>query len=197
MAAPETGTESKAYAEEAPLMALFGTPARTKLISVFVAERGRDLSKSELARQAGISRSTVYDHLDALDELGVIEHVRDTQDGHSARYALDESTDVGELLYKLEGVTLRRLLELDGSLNSGDPVESELSSLKIGDEVVVDVTDIHDSGAGVGHTQSGSLVLVNGILPDARARVKITEIKSSYARAEELERLPMPDREGE
>lgn len=116
MATTDSDTDVGAYADDAPLMALFGTPARTKLISVFVAERGRDLSKSELARQAGVSRSTVYDHLDALRDLGVIEHTRDTQDGHSARYALDESTDLGELVYQLEGVTLKRLLELDGTL---------------------------------------------------------------------------------
>lgn len=100
-----------AYAEEAPLMALFGTPARTKLVSVFVAERGRDLSVSELARQAGIARSTVYDHLDELQELGVVEHTRDTRDGHSKRYELNEESEIGERLYELEGLTLQRLLE--------------------------------------------------------------------------------------
>ncbi|MDX1745891.1 MAG: TRAM domain-containing protein [Halobacteriales archaeon] len=66
--------------------------------------------------------------------------------------------------------------------------------VKVGEEVIVDVTDIHESGAGVGHTDDGFVVFVDGILPDARAKVKITKVHSNHARAEELERLPMePD----
>lgn len=110
----EPTTRSDAYAEEAPLEALFGTPARTKIISVFVAERGRDLNKSEIARQAGVARSTVYEHLEDLAALDVIEHTRNTKDGRSERFRLNEDSDVAGVLYELEGVTLRRLLELDG-----------------------------------------------------------------------------------
>lgn len=112
-------TETEAYADGAPLVHLFGTPARTKILSVFIAERGRDLSKSEIARQAGVARSTVYDHLDELERLSVIEHTRDTQAGHSERYQLNEESEIAEHLYQLEGVTLRRLLELDGALDEG------------------------------------------------------------------------------
>ncbi|MFB6130717.1 MAG: TRAM domain-containing protein [Salinigranum sp.] len=63
--------------------------------------------------------------------------------------------------------------------------------VKPGEEVVVEVTDIHESGAGVGRTEDGFIVMVDGVLPDARARVKITQVKSNHARAEEVERLPM------
>jgi AraC-like DNA-binding protein len=108
---------AEAYADDAPLMSLFGQPARTKILSVFVAERGRDLSKSEVARQAGVARSTVYDHLDTLTGLGVIEHTRDTQAGHSERYQLNEESPIAETLYELEGVTLRRLLERDDAVD--------------------------------------------------------------------------------
>ncbi len=67
-----------------------------------------------------------------------------------------------------------------------------------GEEVVVEVTDIHESGAGVGRTEDGFIVMVDGVLPDARALVKITQVKSNHARAEEIERLPMEgEEEGE
>lgn len=115
MAVEEPDREVEAYAEDAPLMALFDTPAKTKLLSVFVAERGRDLSKSEIARQAGVARSTVYDHLDVFVDLGVIEKSRTTGDGYSERFQLDEDSEIAEKLHELEGVTLRRLLERDGS----------------------------------------------------------------------------------
>jgi predicted RNA-binding protein with TRAM domain len=65
--------------------------------------------------------------------------------------------------------------------------------VQLGEEVVVDVEDIHESGAGVGRTEDGFIVMVDGVLPDARARVKITEVRSNHARADEVERLPMDE----
>jgi predicted RNA-binding protein with TRAM domain len=65
--------------------------------------------------------------------------------------------------------------------------------VQIGEEVVVDVEDIHESGAGVGRTEDGFIVMVDGVLPEARAKVRITEVRSNHARADEVERLPMED----
>jgi predicted RNA-binding protein with TRAM domain len=65
--------------------------------------------------------------------------------------------------------------------------------VKPGEEVVVEVTDIHESGAGVGRTEDGFIVMVDGLLPETRARVKITQVMSNHARAEEIERLPDED----
>jgi predicted RNA-binding protein with TRAM domain len=78
------------------------------------------------------------------------------------------------------------------------PIE-ELKSdpIKMGEEVVVDVEDIHESGAGVGRTDDGFIVLVDGVLPEARARVRITNVHSNHAKAEEVERLPMDEDEAE
>ena len=75
--------------------------------------------------------------------------------------------------------------------------ELKQAPVQPGEEVVVEVNDIHESGAGVGRTEDGFIVMVDGILPDARARVKITSVKGNHARGEELERLPMdPAEEG-
>ena len=72
------------------------------------------------------------------------------------------------------------------------PIEDlKTQPVKPQEELVVDVTDIHESGAGVGRTEDGFIVLVDGVLPDARARVKITNVHSNHARAEEVERLSM------
>jgi predicted RNA-binding protein with TRAM domain len=65
--------------------------------------------------------------------------------------------------------------------------------VKPGEELVVEVTDIHESGAGVGRTEDGFIVMVDGVLPDARAKVKVTNVHSNHARADELERLPMDE----
>jgi predicted RNA-binding protein with TRAM domain len=69
--------------------------------------------------------------------------------------------------------------------------------VKIGEEIVVDVEDIHESGAGVGRTEDGFIVMVDGVLPPARAKVKITKVHSNHARADEVERLELEDEEAE
>jgi len=62
--------------------------------------------------------------------------------------------------------------------------------VKPGEEVVIEVEDIHESGAGVGRTEDGFIIMVDGLLPPARARVKVTKVMSNHARGEEVERLP-------
>ncbi len=74
------------------------------------------------------------------------------------------------------------------------PIEDLKSQpVQMGEEVVVDVEDIHESGAGVGRTDDGFIVMVDGVLPEARARVRITKVHSNHAKAEEVERLPMDE----
>jgi len=79
------------------------------------------------------------------------------------------------------------------------PIEDLKSQpVQPGQEVVVTVEDIHESGAGVGRTEDGFIIMVDGVLPPARAKVKITKVRSNHARADELERLPDdPDEEDE
>jgi predicted RNA-binding protein with TRAM domain len=79
--------------------------------------------------------------------------------------------------------------------NEYDQPISDLKTqpVKVGEELVVEVTDIHESGAGVGRTDDGFIVMVDGVLPDARAKVKVTNVHSNHARADELERLPVDE----
>ncbi|AFK18023.1 TRAM domain-containing protein [Haloferax mediterranei ATCC 33500] len=76
--------------------------------------------------------------------------------------------------------------------------ELKQQPVKPGEEVVVTVEDIHESGAGVGRTEDGFIVFVDGLLPDARAVVRIDRVKGSHARAKKIvERLPLePEAEG-
>ena len=60
-----------------------------------------------------------------------------------------------------------------------------------GEEVVVTVDDMHESGAGVGRqADSGFIVMVDGVLPPARVKVEISKVKPNYARADLIEKLP-------
>ncbi|AEN07054.1 TRAM domain-containing protein [Halolamina sp.] len=66
--------------------------------------------------------------------------------------------------------------------------------VKPGEEIVVDVTDIHESGAGVGRTEDGFIVMIDGLLPEVRAKVRIDQVMSNHAKAKKVvEKLPMED----
>jgi len=72
--------------------------------------------------------------------------------------------------------------------------ELKQQPIKPGDEVVVDVTDMHESGAGVGRTDDGFIVFVDGLLPESRAKVRIDRVLSNHAKAKEIvERLPLEE----
>lgn len=106
--ATEQERTGQAFAEGTPLVELFGQPAKSRIISVLVDERSRDLTISEIARQAGIARSTVYDHLDQLQEIEVVVETRET--GPSTRYQLADN-EIGRRLYELDGLVLQQLLD--------------------------------------------------------------------------------------
>ncbi|MEF8786743.1 MAG: TRAM domain-containing protein [Haloarculaceae archaeon] len=78
------------------------------------------------------------------------------------------------------------------------PIEDLKSQpVKAGQEVVIDVEDIHESGAGVGRTEDGFIIMVDGVLPPARSRVEVSKVHSNHARAEELERLELDEEDEE
>jgi len=75
--------------------------------------------------------------------------------------------------------------------------ELKQQPIKPGEEVIVDVSDMHESGAGVGRTDDGFIVFVDGLLPEARAKVRIDRVLSNHAKANEIvERLPLEDEDG-
>lgn len=99
--------EDSTLAEEGPIATLFGSPARTKIIESFVANASRELNVSDIARLSDTARSTVYRHIDTLETLDIIEPVGDG----TKRYTLNSDDELAALLRKLEGTTLKRLLE--------------------------------------------------------------------------------------
>ena len=69
--------------------------------------------------------------------------------------------------------------------------ELKSQPVTVGEEVTVEVEDIHESGAGVGRTDDGFIVLIDGVMPHCRASVEISRVHSNHARAELIERLPL------
>lgn len=112
-------SETEPYADDTPLTALFGTHAKTKILAALVSERDRDLNVSDIARLAGVVRSTVYEHLDELLAIGVIEETRTV--GNGPMYQLNQDSPIAKRVYELEGLVLKQQLAQEGHLE--EPAE--------------------------------------------------------------------------
>lgn len=69
---------------------------------------GSEFTKSELADKAGVSRQSVYTHLDLLLVLGVLEPVEESS---PERYRVNTDTELLDLLHQINGVVNARLSE--------------------------------------------------------------------------------------
>lgn len=96
------------YAENTPLTKLFGNGARTKIIAALLKQTD-DVNVSTIAELAGMSRSTVYDHLDDLVETGIVVQTREV--GSSKLYKIDKENELAKHLAKLEWGLVKELNE--------------------------------------------------------------------------------------
>lgn len=69
---------------------------------------GAEFTKSELARDAGVSRQSVYTHLDLLLALDVLEPVADSS---PQRYRVNTDSELLALLHRVNGVVNQKLAE--------------------------------------------------------------------------------------
>jgi len=110
--ATTTTDEQPRLAKNGPIATLFSTPARAQIIDAFVANKSRELTVSDIARLSDTARSTVYRHLDNLEELEIITAV---DAGPNNRYTLNDNSEIATRLWELEGLTLKRLLKVEES----------------------------------------------------------------------------------
>lgn len=95
---PDDDPDTEAYVDRAGLVRLFGSPGRTKMIAGFLEAEGEELTGAEVARLAGIDRSTVSRNVDELVELGVIERTRRV--GESELYRFADDRPIGDALLR-------------------------------------------------------------------------------------------------
>jgi predicted ArsR family transcriptional regulator len=88
------------YAQGTVLTDLLGESAKVKIIAALLSENDVDLNATQIADLAGIHRTTVYDHLEDLQRLTVVEQTRTV--GGSPMYKIDRNSDVAEGLAQLE-----------------------------------------------------------------------------------------------
>lgn len=95
--------DDEPFAQQAALTQLLGDHPKVKILTVLLSE-GRDINISLIAEQAGMSRSTVYKHIDDLRELNVIEKTRKLSG--SPLYQLNRDSEVAKKLGQLEWALL-------------------------------------------------------------------------------------------
>lgn len=67
---------------------------------------GAEFTKSELARESGVSRQSVYTHLDLLHALDVLEPVERTS---PQRYRVNSDSELLTLLHQVNGTVNQKL----------------------------------------------------------------------------------------
>lgn len=87
------------YTDNAALTHLFGDSPKVKILAVLL-QQGRDANVSTIADIGGMSRSSVYRHIDDLIDIGVVKQTREI--GGSPLYQIDKESDVATKLAALE-----------------------------------------------------------------------------------------------
>lgn len=92
--------EGEAFAEESVLTFIFGDGPKVRLMAAFLGFPDRDHNVTDLARLAGVSRNTVYRHIDDLLNVGVVTKTRKL--GDSPMYQINKDSEVARLLAEVE-----------------------------------------------------------------------------------------------
>ncbi len=96
----ETKEKTETYAEDSALTKLFGNNPKVKIIAALLSENDRDVTVTDISELAGLHRTTMYDHLDDLVDLGVIEKTREVRG--SPMYRINRDSTVAEDVAQLE-----------------------------------------------------------------------------------------------
>lgn len=111
MATADSETDDESAADDTVLTDVLGTHAKVKILVALLGENDRDLNATEIARLAGIDRSTFYDHLDDLLAYGMLVETR--QVGNSQMYRINRDNPAAEALAEMEWELLDYVEEVD------------------------------------------------------------------------------------
>ena len=87
-------------AENTVLTDVLGPHAKVKILTALLGESDRDLNATEIARLAGIDRTTFYEHVEDLLAYGMIEKTRTV--GNSQMYRINRENPAAEDLARME-----------------------------------------------------------------------------------------------
>lgn len=105
--ASKTQNQGEAFAQDHVLTKLVGDHPKVKILAALLSESQHDITISDIARLANVHRTTVYDHLDDLTALGVVEHTR--RAGGSPMYQINHESPIAQHLEELELALFERM----------------------------------------------------------------------------------------
>lgn len=91
---------TESAAEATVLTDVLGDHPKVEIIVALLAENDRDRNPTEIARLAGIDRTTFYEHVDDLLAYGIVEQTRTV--GNSPMYQIGRENPAAEDLAALE-----------------------------------------------------------------------------------------------
>lgn len=103
--------DDESYPENAPLVHVFGASGKVKIITALLSECDRDLNVSDIADIGDVARSTVYENIDDLCEMGVVVKTRKV--GGGPMYQINAENEMVEYIAEVRDLALERLLELE------------------------------------------------------------------------------------
>ena len=106
----ETKEDAEPYAEDSVLKEVFGNHAEPKILAALLSEPDQDLNVTQISELAGVSRKTVYQHLDRFVDLGLVEQPREV--AGSKMYVIDTEDEAAEKLAEFEWEMIDRVAEL-------------------------------------------------------------------------------------
>jgi predicted transcriptional regulator len=101
----------ESYPENAPLVHVFGSSGKVKIISALLSEHDRDLNVSDIADIGDVARSTVYENIDDLCEMDVVIKTREV--GGGPMYQINTENEMIDHIREVRDLGLERLLELE------------------------------------------------------------------------------------
>ena len=97
--------------ENTVLTDVLGPHAKVKILAALLGENDRDLNATEIARLAGIDRTTFYEHIDDLLAYNLIVETRTV--GNSQMYRINRENPAAEDLARMEWNLLDQVEEVD------------------------------------------------------------------------------------
>ena len=107
----DTRENRGSYADDAPLVHVFGESGKVKIITALLSERDRDLNVSDIAKIGGVARSTIYNNIDDLQEMGIVVKTREV--GGGPMYQINTENELVQYISRVEDLALERLLEIE------------------------------------------------------------------------------------
>lgn len=86
--------------EDNTLTDVLGDHPKVRIIAALLSQSRRDLNSSDIARLAGIERSTFYNHKDDLLAYGIMEQTRTI--GNSPMFQINRDNEAAKTLGKLD-----------------------------------------------------------------------------------------------